>query len=86
MKASVKGRYDTDKSGAAATFGVNAGDVKLRASMTDATFVGGPNLNGLALSVEKPGFFIVDYNVPKKVFYNALFKPCLVAEKVMGKS
>lgn len=69
MKASLKSRYDTDKStaGAAATVAFNAGDVKLRASMTDATVVNGPSLNGLALAVEKPGFFIIDYNVPKKV-------------------
>ncbi|XP_015884617.1 outer envelope pore protein 24A, chloroplastic [Ziziphus jujuba] len=84
MKASVKGRYDTDKSGAAATFGVNAGDVKLRASMTDATFVGGPNLNGLALSVEKPGFFIVDYNVPKKDFRFQFMNSVRVAEKPLN--
>lgn len=69
MKASLKGRYETDKDRgvAAATVAFNAGDVKLRASLTDATVVNGPSLNGLALAVEKPGFFIVDYNVPKKV-------------------
>ncbi|KAA8537647.1 hypothetical protein F0562_027255 [Nyssa sinensis] len=68
MKASLKSRYDTDKSAAGVTLAVNAGDVKLRASMTDATIVKGPSLNGLALAVEKPGFFIIDYNVPKKDF------------------
>ena len=67
MKATLKTKYDADKSGAASTLAVNAGDVKLRASITDATIINGPSLNGLALSVEKPGFFIVDYNVPKKV-------------------
>lgn len=67
MKASLKGRYETDKSSAAATLALNAGDIKLRASMTDATVVKGPSLNGLVLAVEKPGFFIIDYNVPKKV-------------------
>ncbi|OMO75067.1 hypothetical protein COLO4_26339 [Corchorus olitorius] len=55
MKASVKGRYTNDKSTAAATLAFNAGDVKLRASMTDATVVNGPSLNGLTLSVDKPG-------------------------------
>lgn len=67
MKASLKGKYDIDKSSTAATVAFNAGDVKLRASITDATVVNGPSLNGLALAVEKPGFFIIDYNVPKKV-------------------
>ncbi|KAH8489833.1 hypothetical protein H0E87_025159, partial [Populus deltoides] len=66
MKASLKGKYDNDKSSTAATVAFNAGDVKLRASITDATVVNGPSLNGLALAVEKPGFFIIDYNVPKK--------------------
>ncbi|XP_043697530.1 outer envelope pore protein 24B, chloroplastic-like [Telopea speciosissima] len=66
MKATFKGRYATDKSSASATLAINAGDVKIRASMTDATVVNGPSLNGLALSLEKPGSFIVDYNVPEK--------------------
>lgn len=69
MKASLKAKYETDKAAAtgAATIAFNAGDFKLRASMTDATVVNGPSLNGLALAVEKPGSFIFDYNVPKKV-------------------
>ncbi|KAK3038129.1 hypothetical protein RJ639_029583, partial [Escallonia herrerae] len=66
MKASLKGRYDNDKTSAAASLVVNAGNVKLRASMTDATVVNGPSFSGLALAVEKPGFFMVDFNVPKK--------------------
>ena len=70
MKASFKGRYEIDKSSAAATVVVKAGDVRFRASLTDATVVKGPCLNGLALAVEKPGFFIIDYNVPKKVIPN----------------
>lgn len=69
MKASVKGKYDTDKSvgGGAGTLVVNGGDVRLRVSMTDATFSSGPSFNPLSLSLEKPGSFIIDYNVPKKV-------------------
>ncbi|XP_077224536.1 outer envelope pore protein 24B, chloroplastic-like [Tasmannia lanceolata] len=66
MKASVKGKYDTEKSSASATLAINVGDVKLRASMTDATVVNGPSLNGLGLALEKPGAFIIDYNVPRK--------------------
>lgn len=67
MKGTLKTRHESDKMEAVATVAVNAGDVRLRASMTDATLVNGPSLNGIALAVEKPGFFIVDYNVPKKV-------------------
>lgn len=70
MKASLKGRYTDEKSTAAITLAVNAGDFKLRASVTDATVVKGPSLNGLTLAVEKPGFFIVDYDVPKKARLN----------------
>ncbi|XP_018821657.1 outer envelope pore protein 24, chloroplastic [Juglans regia] len=84
MKASLKGRYETEKSNgpaALATLGFNAGDVKLRASLTDATFVNGPSLNGLVLAVEKPGFFLVDYNVPKKDFRFQFMNTVRVAEK-----
>ncbi|KAM5564847.1 outer envelope pore protein 24, chloroplastic [Rosa sericea] len=84
MKASLKGRYDTDKSGAAANVAVFASDVKLRASLTDATIVGGPSLNGLVLAVEKPGVFIVDYNVPKKDFRFQFMNTVRVAEKPLN--
>lgn len=83
MKASLKGRYDTEKcGGATGTFAFNAGDVKLKASMTDATFSTGPSFNGLVLSVEKPGFFTVDYNVPKKVHPDFSEKSCLVDKRI----
>lgn len=81
MKASLKGKYDLDKNGAAATIGVSAGELKLRASITDATVVKGPSMNGLVLAVEKPGFFIVDYNVPKKDFRFQFMNSVRIAEK-----
>ncbi|KAL3505285.1 hypothetical protein ACH5RR_035126 [Cinchona calisaya] len=84
MKASLKARYETDKAAAAATVAVNAGDFKLRASMTDATVVNGPCLNGLALGIEKPGFFIVDYNVPKKDFRFQFMNTIRVSEKPLN--
>ncbi|XP_038705206.1 outer envelope pore protein 24A, chloroplastic-like isoform X1 [Tripterygium wilfordii] len=84
MKASLKGRYELDKSSAAATLAVGAGDVKLRASMTEATFAKGPSLSGLALAVEKPGFFIIDYNVPKKDFRFQFMNTVRVAEKPLN--
>ncbi|KAK5823852.1 outer envelope pore protein 24A, chloroplastic-like [Gossypium arboreum] len=80
MKASLKGRYANEKNTAGATLVVNAGDVKLRASVSDATFVDGPSLNGLTLAVEKPGFFIVDYDVPKKDFRFQFMNTVRVAE------
>ncbi|KAI3794218.1 hypothetical protein L1987_36847 [Smallanthus sonchifolius] len=66
MKASFRGSYDADDSDAAGSFVINTGGINLRASMTRDTFINGPSLNGLTLSVENPGLFNVDYNVPKK--------------------
>ncbi|KAK7300628.1 hypothetical protein RJT34_11476 [Clitoria ternatea] len=85
MKAALKGKYDIDKNGAAAaTFAVNAGDVKLRASVTEATFINGPSLTGLSLALEKPGSFIVDYNVPKKDFRFQFMNTVRVGEKPLN--
>lgn len=69
MKASFRGKYEphTSTAGAVATVAFNAGEIKLKGSLTDATVANGPNLTGLALAVEKPGFFVIDYNVPKQV-------------------
>ncbi|KAL2894629.1 Outer envelope pore protein 24A chloroplastic [Bienertia sinuspersici] len=71
MKASLKGKYEyeTEKAATSAisTLAIPAGDLNLRASITDASFVKGPSLNGLSLSLEKPGFFVIDYNVPKQL-------------------
>ncbi|BFG17826.1 hypothetical protein CerSpe_041000 [Prunus speciosa] len=84
MKASLKGKYETDKSGAAANISVFASDVKFRVSLTDATFAAGPSLNGLVLAVEKPGSFIVDYNVPKKDFRFQFLNSVRVAGKPLN--
>ncbi|KAF3614961.1 Outer envelope pore protein 24A, chloroplastic [Capsicum annuum] len=87
MKASVKARYETEKAASAtggATIAFNAGDFKLRASMTDATIVNGPSLNGLALGVEKPGSFIFDYNVPQKDFRFQFMNSIKVLEKPLN--
>ncbi|KAH0990445.1 hypothetical protein GBA52_001928 [Prunus armeniaca] len=84
MKASLKGKYETDKSSAAANISVFASDVKFRASLTDATFAAGPSLNGLVLAIEKPGSFIVDYNVPKKDFRFQFLNSVRVAGKPLN--
>ncbi|KAJ8762274.1 hypothetical protein K2173_007431 [Erythroxylum novogranatense] len=84
MKASLKGRYHDDKSTAVATFSFNAADVKLRASVTDATVANGPNLNDLALAFEKPGFFIIDYDVPKRDFRFQFMNSVRVANKPLN--
>ncbi|TMW97655.1 hypothetical protein EJD97_005193 [Solanum chilense] len=84
MKASFKARYEPDKAAASATVAFNAGDLKLRATMTDATVVKGPSLNGLSLAVEKPELFIVDYNVPKKDIRFQFMNSIKVLEKPLN--
>lgn len=68
MKASVKGRYEPDRSSATATLSIPAGDASLNVSITDATFSKGSSLSDLSISLEKPGSFIINYNVPKEDF------------------
>ncbi|GLT92147.1 hypothetical protein SLE2022_099990 [Rubroshorea leprosula] len=84
MKATLKGRYDPDKSSSAASLAGGIGDVKLRATVTDATVVKGPSLNGLTLALEKPGFFIIDYDVPKKDVRFQFMNTIRVAEKPLN--
>ncbi|XP_068655148.1 outer envelope pore protein 24A, chloroplastic-like [Aristolochia californica] len=84
LRTSVRGTYNADKSSAAASFTVSGGDVKLKASMTDATVVNGPSLNGLSLSLEKPGAFMIDYNVPKKDVRFQFMNTVKVADKPLN--
>lgn len=71
MKATVKAKYDVDKSTASfvSTLAASAaGDARISVTATDASFVKGPSLQGLKLTLEKPGAFIIDCDVPKKDF------------------
>jgi hypothetical protein len=64
----VKGRYEGDKATAAATLALSAaGDLRLRASATDAAFAAGPSLDGLTLTLEKPGSFLLDLKPSNQV-------------------
>ncbi|KAL5553970.1 hypothetical protein UlMin_041371 [Ulmus minor] len=65
---SFTGGSNTNKEGVLGTLSLNAGDLKLRASTTTPTVVGGPTTGdlSLSLSVEKPAFFLIDYDVPNK--------------------
>uniref|UniRef100_A0A0E0D9Q6 Uncharacterized protein n=1 Tax=Oryza meridionalis TaxID=40149 RepID=A0A0E0D9Q6_9ORYZ len=69
MKATVKGRYEGDKAMAAATlaFTPSAADLRFKASATDAAFARGPSLEGLTLTLEKPGSFLLDLKPHSKV-------------------
>ena len=77
MNAAVSfiGGTNGNKKGLAATLSANPGELKLRASLSDTNFTDGStlNLDDLLLSVEKPGSFIVDFDIPKKVLTSFLF-------------
>lgn len=64
IRTSLTGRYDNGASGAVASATLNAGDFELKGK---TTFINGPSFEDLSLLVEKPGSFVIDYNVPKKV-------------------
>ncbi|KAI7728766.1 hypothetical protein M8C21_028695 [Ambrosia artemisiifolia] len=66
MKASFRGNYDADNSDATGSVVFTTGDLNLRASVTADTLTNTPSLNNLTLSLENPGLFNVDYNLPKK--------------------
>ncbi|KAF3777955.1 Outer envelope pore protein 24A [Nymphaea thermarum] len=61
----IEGKYESRP--ASSTLAVNMSNVKLKASVTDATIISGLSFNGFSLSVEEPSIFIIDYNVPKKI-------------------
>lgn len=63
----IGGTYG-NKKGLAATLAASPGELKLRASLSDNNFTDGStlNLDDLLLSVEKPGSFIIDFDIPKK--------------------
>ncbi|KAF3780051.1 Outer envelope pore protein 24A [Nymphaea thermarum] len=66
-EASVKGKYESHGRPASTMLTVNVSNVKLKASITNATFISGPSFNDLSLSIEKLSAFIINYNVPRKV-------------------
>lgn len=58
--------HSNGRASAAASLAIKAGDVKLKASITDATVRYGPSLQGISISLEKPSSFLISYNVPDK--------------------
>ncbi|KAK9740398.1 hypothetical protein RND81_03G032200 [Saponaria officinalis] len=85
MKAAVKGKYEYESdnfaTSAVSTVAIPAGDFKVRASFSDATFRKGPSFSGLSLSLEKPGSFIFDFDVPKQDFRFQFMNSIRVLEK-----
>jgi hypothetical protein len=68
-KAQVKTKYDTAANAATATVVLPVGDLKLKASCADNTFVpgSGASLRGVSFGVEKPGAFMIDYDLQSEV-------------------
>ncbi|KAK4429173.1 Outer envelope pore protein 24, chloroplastic [Sesamum alatum] len=86
MEASFTARHEPEKTAAAATVSFNVRDLRLRTSVTDAAIIDGPSLNGLSFAVEKPGYFVIDFNVPKKDFEFKFHRSVKVAEKPLNLS
>ncbi|KAL6638296.1 hypothetical protein ACP70R_025868 [Stipagrostis hirtigluma subsp. patula] len=82
MKATLKGRFEGDKATAATTLAVPAaGDLRLKASATEAAFSNGPSLRGLTLTLEKPGAFLVDLKPHTKDVRFQFMNSALVLDK-----
>ncbi|GJN22611.1 hypothetical protein PR202_gb10194 [Eleusine coracana subsp. coracana] len=82
MKATLKGRFDGNKATAGTTLAVPAaGDLRFKASATEATFTNGPSLNGLTVTLEKPGAFIVDLKPHNKNVRFQFMNSALVYDK-----
>ncbi|XP_078180763.1 outer envelope pore protein 24B, chloroplastic-like [Carex rostrata] len=88
MKAVIKGKYEVSEKASLGsslfTLSAAAGDLRFKATATNATFSPGPSLEGISLAVEKPGAFIVDVNVPKKDVRFQFMNMALVMNKPMN--
>ncbi|KAK7843482.1 outer envelope pore protein 24B, chloroplastic [Quercus suber] len=79
---SLRQNYNSESRGFSGTVVVSAGDVDLRASLTDdISATTWPTLDSLSLSVEKPGSFAIDYDLPNKDFRFQFKKKVKVLEK-----
>ncbi|KAK4584323.1 hypothetical protein RGQ29_022169 [Quercus rubra] len=79
---SLRQSYNGENRGFSGTVVVSAGDVDLRASLTDdISATTWPTLDSLSLSVEKPGSFAIDYDLPNKDVRFQFKKKVKVLEK-----
>eukprot|EP00850_Spirogloea_muscicola_P016071 SM000128S26204 [mRNA] locus=s128:167662:168948:+ [translate_table: standard] len=65
-RASVKAAFNSYTQEAIATAAWRVEDLKLKARVTDATFTKDVGLSGVVVGVEKPGHFLVDYELEHK--------------------
>lgn len=73
-RASLKAKYDSGIHLAVTTLSMGLGDLILKGSCNDVTFLNGPSLTGVALGVEKPNTFAFDYDCTSNVSNNSNFK------------
>lgn len=66
ISTTIRGRYEGGVREAVTTVTVHGGAVKFNGNVTEATFVNGSSLEGLSFSLEKPGSFLIDFDVPKQ--------------------
>ncbi|KAL0438565.1 UNVERIFIED_CONTAM: Outer envelope pore protein 24, chloroplastic [Sesamum latifolium] len=86
MEASFTAKYQPEKAAAAATVAFKVRDLRLRTSISDTVFVDGPSLNEFSVALEKPGCFVVNFNIPKKDYEFKFFHDLKLAGKPLNLS
>jgi hypothetical protein len=72
-RVAVKTKYESASQAASGTLTVGAGELKLKASCSDSTFLKGVSLHGVSLGIEKPGAFLIDYDLQHRVWCLSCF-------------
>ncbi len=66
----MKTKYESEPEEGFGTLTVGAGELKLKASCSDWTFLNGvSSLRGVSLGIEKPGAFLIDYDLHQQVWH-----------------
>lgn len=82
--ASLRRNYGAGDGGFSGTIAVTTGEFDFRASVTGDSSAGWSALEDLFLSVEKPGSFAIDFDVPKKDVRFQFTKKAKVLEKPLN--
>lgn len=82
-KVQVKTKYDAAANAATATLAFPVGDMKLKATCADNTFSAGGtvSLHGVSFGVEKPGTFMIDYDMQSEAPRFQFMAGASIAEK-----
>ncbi len=69
-RVALKTKYESEPEAGSGTLTVGAGELKLKASCSDWTFLNGvSSLRGISLGIEKPGAFLIDYDLHQQVWH-----------------